>query len=591
MELIDIILDNIKIRDIMSTNILKVCTAHNTFKSISLMRQLGKSTLVIIDYSNNKYFKEYILTSDDIINIICENISFKDFVKNTIDEKYKKVNINDSIYSIIDLIKGGYNKLIPVYCGNRIKGIIFPEDILAFINNLLFKTQELFNNVLDSIYDALCIVDKNANVIVWNKSAENLYKIDKEKILNKKIQQIFPSALLPKVLAEGNSYENVFNSPREGCYNIISAKPLKNDDQIIGAISCDKDISELIHISELLNKTQSNLQVLENEISNLNENRFAFSQIVSNDDNFKEIIEFSKSISKSKINVLITGESGTGKEVFARAIHVESGRKGYFVPINCSAIPSELMESELFGYKGGAFTGSSKEGRIGKFELANNGTIFLDEIGDMPLSMQPKILRVIEDGIITKIGSETSIEVDVRIIAATNKDLKKLIEKGLFRKDLYYRLNSVLIELPPLRERKSDIPLLVNKFLKDFCIAYGANIIELPSEVMNILLNHDWEGNVRELKNLIERIVILSKHGKFDISYLPSDIVKKGKESYSQVYSKNTMNLSKVISNKEKELILNALKLCDNNKLKAAKMLNIPRSTLYFKMSKYGIQG
>jgi len=589
MELIDIILDNVKIEDIMSTNILKVCTTHNTFKAINLMRQLGKSALVIIDYSNDNSLKEYILTSQDIIDIIYEKISFKDFLRKKPNEKYEKINIDDSICIIIDLIKNGYNKLIPVYSNNRIKGIIFPEDILTFMNSLLFKTQKLFNNILDSIHDALCIVDKNANVIVWNKSAENLYKVDKEKILNRKIQQIFPSALLPKVLAEGNSYENVFNSPREGCYNIISAKPLKNDDQIIGAISCDKDISELIHISELLNKTQSNLQVLEKEVSNINENRFAFSQIISNDDKFKEIIEFSKNISKSKLNVLITGESGTGKEVFARAIHVESGRKGYFVPINCSAIPSELMESELFGYKGGAFTGSSKEGRIGKFELANNGTIFLDEIGDMPLNMQPKILRVIEDGIITRIGSETSIKVDVRIIAATNKDLKKLMENGLFRKDLYYRLNSVLIELPPLRERKSDIPLLVNKFLKDFCIAYGTNIIKLPSEVMDMLLNHDWEGNVRELKNLIEQIVILSKHGKFDISHLPSDIVKKGKKSYFQA-QENNIDLSKVISSKEKELIINALKICNNNKLKAAKMLNIPRSTLYFKMNKYGIQ-
>ena len=204
-------------------------------------------------------------------------------------------------------------------------------------------------------------------------------------------------------------------------------------------------------------------------------------------------------------------------ELFARAIHMESGREGYFVPINCSAIPNELIESELFGYAAGAFTGALKEGRAGKIELSHRGTLFLDEIGDMPLNMQPKILRVIEDGEIIRVGSEKSLKVNIRVIAATNKDLAKMVEEGSFRKDLYYRLNSVIINIPPLRERRDDIPLLANRFVEDYCMEYGVNILSFSPEVMEALINHDWEGNVRELNNLVERMVIMAKNDNVKI--------------------------------------------------------------------------
>lgn len=589
MELINTIIDNIKAKHIMDIRIIKVCKVHNIFNVLKLMNENKLDAVIVMNHSNREHIKDLLLTSEDIIYIISEGITLEEYINNKEVDLYIGVNVEDSIVRVMELAKEDYNRTLAVYENTRIKGVIRPGSVASYYNNLLLKANDLFDKILDNIHDAICVVDKEAKVLIWNKSAEKLYKISKKDIYYKKIQEVFPSALLPKVITEGSSYENIFNSPREGCYNIISAKPLIDNEKIIGGVSCDKDISELIRMAELLNKTQSNLQVLESEVSSLNESRFAFSQIVSNNNKFNEIIEFSRNISKSTINVLITGESGTGKEVFARAIHIESGRKGYFVPINCSAIPSELMESELFGYKGGAFTGSSREGRVGKFELANNGTIFLDEIGDMPINMQPKILRVIEDGIITRVGSENSTKIDVRIIAATNKDLTKLMYEGLFRKDLYYRLNSVLIELPPLRERREDIPLLVNKFIRDFCISYGTNILEIPSDVMDILINHPWEGNIRELKNLIERIVILSKHNKFDISYLPSDILKT-QHMNSTLQVKNNIDLSETVGNKEKELILKALKISNYNKRKAAEILNIPRSTLYFKMSKYNIE-
>lgn len=445
--------------------------------------------------------------------------------------------------------------------------------------------------ILDNINDAICVVDKDCITRFWNKRAEKLYGVTREQLLGKRITHFFPTALLPKVLKEGRPYENVYNSPRENSHNIITAKPLYNGSELIGAISCDRDISELIRLTTLLDKTKLGLKVLEEEVTALNENRFSFDQIVGSNINFIEIINLCKKVSKSKINVLITGESGTGKEVFARAIHIESRRKGLFVPINCSAIPEELMESELFGYEGGAFTGALRKGRPGKFELANDGTLFLDEIGDMPLSMQPKILRVLEDGMVTRVGGSKSIKVDVRIVAATNKDLKKMMYDGYFRKDLYYRLNSILIKLPPLRERREDIPQLINKFIKQFCITYRSNIPEIPSEVMNVLTNYDWEGNIRELKNIIERIVILVKNNnarKIDMNFLPRSIIEN---STIKTEDKNeTLDLNKIIENAEKKAIIEAMEFSNGNKAKAAKLLNIPRSTLYFKLSKYDME-
>jgi transcriptional regulator with PAS, ATPase and Fis domain len=271
---------------------------------------------------------------------------------------------------------------------------------------------------------------------------------------------------------------------------------------------------------------------------------------------------------------------------------LESGREGYFVPINCSAIPNELIESELFGYSAGAFTGALKSGKIGKIELAHNGTLFLDEIGEMPLNMQPKILRVLENGEMTRIGSEKTIKASIRVIAATNKDLSKMVEEGFFRKDLYYRLNSVVINLPPLRERKDDIPLLVNRFVEDYCMEYGINILGIAPEVMDIFINHNWEGNIRELKNVIERIVVLAKNNNTDVidsSFLPKNLIGDKKiNPYPK--QESIYDLSNILNNAERETIINVMRSTRNNKSHAAKLLNIPRSTLYFKLKKHNLE-
>ena len=466
-------------------------------------------------------------------------------------------------------------------------GYIDKEKLFKLYAQVDQENHRLITSILDNINDGVCIVDTNNRVKYWNKSAEKLYEVPRNKILNHPLTEFFPTPLLPKVLKTEEGVKNVYNNPRENTHNLTSANPLYSNGILIGAISYDKDISEQIKITESLKATQSNLEVLKSELVHLGEQRHLFSHIVGKDPKWLEIVKITKMVAKASIPILISGESGTGKEVLARAIHVESERPGYFVPINCSAIPKDLFESELFGYESGAFSGASIGGKKGKFEFATKGTLFLDEIGDMPLEMQAKLLRVLEEGLVTPIGSNNSVKIDVRVIGASNKNLIELTKNGLFRKDLYYRLNGIGVELPPLRERSGDISLLALHFLKDYKSTYGYPRLSMPDEILSLLESYHWEGNIRELKNIIERMVILSKNHHLEtitVDFLP-DVIRNTvlSRQIGPMYSLNDL-----LEKTEKEAIYEALAKA-RSKAEAAKLLKIPRSTLYFKMDKYRI--
>jgi PAS domain S-box-containing protein len=461
--------------------------------------------------------------------------------------------------------------------------------------NLNFNNYErdIFDFALDNIPDAITIIDTNYTTIFFNKTSESYFNVNKDEILGKDLRDIFPNSLLPKVIDTEKSYHNIYNSPRENTYTVISAVPLYDKKgTLIGGLAIDRDITEFVKLSELLSKTQDNLDELERVYSKVIQRESFFSNIISNNSEFIKTINLCKNISKSPINVLLYGESGTGKELFAKAIHHESGRKGKYIALNCSAIPEELFESELFGYDEGAFTGARKSGKSGKFEEASGGTLFLDEIGEMPINLQPKILRALEEGFITRIGSNKSIPVDVRIISATNKDLNIFSKDGKFRKDLYYRLNTFQIELIPLRERKEDIQLLANKFLQQFCMENGINIIEIPNDILLLFRNHNWDGNIRELKNVIHRSVLLAKETgseKILYEFLPDYLQKVDFKNDNLLYSMN-MNqegLEKHMEIIERSLINDALEKFNFNKKKTAEYLKIPRSNLYYKIEKY----
>ena len=316
--------------------------------------------------------------------------------------------------------------------------------------------------------------------------------------------------------------------------------------------------------------------------------KYKFKNLIGDSDVMQQSFQFIEKIAATNSTVMICGESGTGKELVARAIHYNSDRRNEpMVPVNCGAIPEDLLESELFGYDKGAFTGAIKT-RIGRFELANGGTVFLDEIGDMSPALQVKILRVLQEHEFERVGGVKSIKVDIRVIAATHRDLEKAVKQGTFREDLYYRLNVIPFIIPPLRERRSDIPLLTNHFTEKFNIEKKQNISGVSPEALKCLTRYHWPGNVRELENLIERLVILKGKGVIEQEDLPEKLL--GTEWSDAVPSidipDSGISFNTAVSEFERELILRALKKTNWIKNRAAKLLQLKRTTLVEKMKK-----
>ncbi len=444
---------------------------------------------------------------------------------------------------------------------------------------------ELLASIIDCIYEAVCVIDEKGTVVIWNKSAEKLYNIDYNKIYGKNIREFFPNAIVDTVRLTRTTAENIQHSPRESSHILASSKPLVVRNKFMGAVSTDRDFNEVKKLYYDLETANKRLLFLENEVRRL---EGSFGNIIGTDPNLIKKIEIARQIAPIDTSVMIIGESGTGKEVFARGIHEASGRKGHFVPVNCSAIPSELFESEFFGYSPGAFTGASRKGKAGILELANGGTIFLDEIGDLPLNMQAKLLRFLQDKTLTRVGGEKAVQLDVRIISATNLNLKEMVKENKFREDLFYRLNVIELSIPPLRERKNDIPLLIGFFLKLYSKKLCKKIKGVEKEAADILREYPWPGNVRELMNVIEQIVAINTEGFITKEHLPASVLEKH-ENISAVSKKYPLDLTAAVKKLETENIKKALVAASYNKSKAAKLLNIPRTTLYHKMEEYKI--
>ncbi|AVX31042.1 regulatory protein, Fis family [Carboxydocella thermautotrophica] len=328
----------------------------------------------------------------------------------------------------------------------------------------------------------------------------------------------------------------------------------------------------------------------ENHSQNLG--HFSLSDLVGISPQMVDIKETIIKIAPRKANVLILGESGTGKELVAQAIHYLSNRRfGPLIKVNCAAIPESLFEAELFGYEEGAFTGAKKNGYPGKFLLSHQGTFFLDEIGELPLPLQAKLLRVLQEKTIEPLGSTKSISIDTRIIAATNANLSDLVKYGKFRADLYYRLNVVAIHLPALRERKEDLPLLINYFIKKFNREYGMQIKGITKEVLDIFMHYTWPGNIRELANVIETAFNFADGELITVNDLPQSLQWPSSQNPSSLRTLfGTASLNDILDNIEKNYIVYALQICQGNKVKTAELLGISRPCLYKKLIKYGLE-
>lgn len=394
---------------------------------------------------------------------------------------------------------------------------------------------------------------------------DGLTFLESTKNLNRQLPVIMMSAF-------GN-VDTAIEAMKKGAYDYVS-KPFKADEILMR-------LQRLTQQETLMFENQSLKRVLHQETS--------FSNIIARSPRMLEIFDTIRKIAEYKTTVLVTGESGSGKELIARAIHFNSPRANKpFIAINCSAIPENLLESELFGYVKGAFTGANKDKR-GLFEEATGGTLFLDEVGDLPLSLQVKLLRAIQEEEIRRVGANNSIKIDVRLITATLKNLGDEIKKGTFREDLYYRLNVLPIHLPPLRERKEDIPLLVDTFLKKFAKEMDKKVDRIAPETLQFLNDYSWPGNVRELENTIERAMVLEMSNELQVASLP-DVVRNVEINPAIRAAANELSIKKMMVIMEQELIKKALEKTGGNRTWAAKLLEISHRALLYKIKRYGLE-
>lgn len=442
-----------------------------------------------------------------------------------------------------------------------------------------------FKKILETSHDLICFVDDDRHISYINPSYEKFFHINADDIQGKDLIDVAPDGLRMKVFNTRKKLENVIWQ-KDGVEIISTLDPIFIDNEFKGVISTSKVISEMKDIMSQLAQSKQELSYYKKELMKHTKGNPNFKDIIGKDTTLKSVLNICEKASKSTSTVLIRGESGTGKELIAKAIHYNSDRKDKpFVRVNCAAIPENLIESELFGYEKGAFTGAIKN-KPGKFSIANGGTIFLDEIGDMPTSMQVKLLRVIQEKEIESLGGLSPQKVDVRIIAATHRHLEEMIEKSTFREDLYYRLNVLSINLPPLRERREDINTLVDHFIDKFNKELNKNIIGIDKESLNLLEAYDWPGNIRELQNIVERAINLCDEDIISSIDIPL-YIQGFKSSAKDPLDFNDDNIL-TFQEYEKKIIELAMKKYKTFN-KAGKALGLTHRTVSLKCKKYGI--
>ncbi|MFC4769352.1 sigma-54 interaction domain-containing protein [Effusibacillus consociatus] len=454
------------------------------------------------------------------------------------------------------------------------------------------QSDYILKTLLDTVNEAITIVDSKGTVIHWNRAAEDLYDIPASEIIGKNISDFgWNSLMIAQILDEGRPIRQAYHEPRPGTHVLVNTSPILAGDEIIGAISSEQDVTKLVRLGNELFTTTSQLRTLEEEITRYAPTDDPFYRIKGSGPAISHSIRVARRVAPTDATVLISGESGVGKELFAHAIHRASSRsKHTFIAINCGAIPAALFESELFGYQGGAFTGADRKGKPGKLELAHRGTLFLDEVGELPLEMQVKLLRVLQERQFYRVGGTEPVQVDVRIIAATNRNLEERIAEGAFREDLYYRLNVVALEIPPLRDRVEDIPDLIQLFTREMAVKHGKPIPRFEPEVIVTLMNYSWPGNIRQLRNVIERLVILTEDDCIRRDHLPLSIqVPRLDSEVPTAAPVHRPPDEQGGTESELQRIHNALRTTYGNKAAAAKLLGMSRGTLYNKMRKYGL--
>ncbi|MGD8667661.1 MAG: sigma 54-interacting transcriptional regulator [Desulfobacterales bacterium] len=448
---------------------------------------------------------------------------------------------------------------------------------------------EAFKLIFESIYNGIMVTDAEGIITHFNKPYGQFLGLDPAEQIGKHCTEVVENTRMHIVAKTGKPEINQTQRIK-GQDMVVQRIPIKKDGKVIAVFGqvMFKDVKDVTKLANRLSLLESKVKHYEEELINLRSTRYTFDSIVGTSLVIRELKKEALKASTNQFPVLITGDSGTGKELFAQAIHHASPRKLYpFVRINCSAIPKDLLESELFGYEKGAFTGAKTEGKPGKFEIADQGTVFLDEIGDLPLVMQPKLLRVVEEKELERVGGTNIIRSDFRVIAATNQNLEDMLTDERFRKDLFYRLNVIPLHIPPLRDRKSDIVPLARHFLKQMAKEANLSQISLDQDAAKALKKYAWPGNVRELSNVLERALSSTESDTIRLCDLPFYISRVQKKLPEQ--NQTAIDIKGVQARAEGDAIRYALKETNYNKARAAKLLGIHRTLLYKKMKKYNI--
>jgi len=500
------------------------------------------------------------------------------------------INGRDTIMSRMPIMKDGE------VIGAIAKSLFLDMSGAKILMSQLQETEKEFRAISEALIESpnmlYVIVDKDGIITAMNQSYLEALGLEKSQAVGKHILAVTPTSQLPEILKTGRiDQADIFKIA--GNDTIVTRLPVIKDGEIIGAIgrSLFMDMSGAKILMKKLQETEKELNIYKEEVRQGYRAKWQCKDLIGESEAFVKVKSMAEQISHTGSTVLITGESGTGKELFAHAIHNASSRSTHpFVRINCAALPEHLLESELFGYEEGAFTGAAKGGKPGKFELAMGGTILLDEIGDMALTMQTKMLSVLQERMVERVGGTKPIYINVRVIAATNRDLEQMVEEGKFRQDLYYRLNVVRLNIPPLRERTEDIPLLVETLMSKINAVAGTQIKSISHKTVELMQNYNWPGNVRELENLLERALNLADMNREDsltIKHFPVLVEK----AYFEVDDAETTPtpLQNSIEQLEKKIILQALEKANGNKVQTAKILGIYTSALYRKLEKYGL--
>ncbi|HAE62120.1 MAG TPA: transcriptional regulator [Eubacteriaceae bacterium] len=442
--------------------------------------------------------------------------------------------------------------------------------------------------VMESTPDAIYTIDSNGIILRFNSMLAKILGVDTSKILGKNLKDLKEGGIFPESVAlmclEQKKEITLTQTLDDNKHVMISSYPMFKDDDVVFVVTKIRDMTELVEMKNELEQIKRLSSNYYRELKLLRKMTES-SDIIAQSDAMKNVIDLAQRVAQVDTTVLISGESGTGKEVIAKIIHGEGKRKdGPFIKINCGAIPENLLESELFGYAEGSFTGASKKGKPGLFEVATGGTLLLDEIGDLPFLLQVKLLRVLQDSEFYRVGDVKATKTDVRVIAATNRNLEEMVKKGLFREDLYYRLNVVQITIPPLRERKSDIIPLIYHFISKFNEKYSFNK-NINSDSVEMLLEYHWPGNVRELENTIENMLVLSPTNSLSSDTIPKSISEKVELAHGHKENAKSNTLGTLVASYEKKIINDALERSKDME-EAAKFLGVHRTTLLRKLKK-----